>query len=222
MDNTFLINEFQEIKENFLIEKGKYEELLKERESLNKKIEELESDIDTLNKAKLLIVESSIYGKNMAKQEMEELVTNGLQYVFDEELEFHIEFSDINDNRSDTEFIITYDGQPIEDGMDIEEEHGGGIADTVSLILRCNMLQSMKPTLHGPLILDEPSKMVSFEYEEKVGKFLKQMSKTFGRQVIMCTHSPYLGGIADKSFLVKQKNMKSTIEEITIETQDEE
>ncbi|NLB89398.1 MAG: ATP-binding protein, partial [Syntrophomonadaceae bacterium] len=80
---------------------------------------------------------------------------------------------------------------------------GGGIVDIISLALRIALLETSRPALDGPLILDEPAKHVSQDYSHNVAEFLKLVVNTFERQVIMVTHNSYLADSGDKAFEVK-------------------
>ena len=86
-----------------------------------------------------------------------------------------------------------------------QEARGGGIVDIISLALRVAMLQCGPGKIEGPLLLDEPAKHVSEEYITQVGEFLRQVSKSFNRQVIIVTHDRHLSEIADKSYRIELK-----------------
>jgi DNA repair ATPase RecN len=82
-------------------------------------------------------------------------------------------------------------------------ENGGGIVDIIVIALRIITLHVHDPFIDGPIILDEPSKMVSKEYIPLLSEFLKNISRDFGRQIILITHNDFLGQIADKKFHVR-------------------
>jgi DNA repair ATPase RecN len=76
------------------------------------------------------------------------------------------------------------------------------------------MLEILKPRPEGPVIFDEPAKMVSAEYAGNLAYFLKQYAEKTGRQVMLVTHNPQLAEAADKSYLVTQKDGVSDVREI--------
>ena len=92
-----------------------------------------------------------------------------------------------------------------------ELSRGGGVVDIVSLALRIAILQTHKPKIQGPLILDEPAKHVSDEYIFNVADFLKQTSELFNRQIIMVTHNNHLAAIGNNSYRVDIKDSQSTV-----------
>lgn len=214
MNIQTVINDYNKTKDDFLVRKGKYETLLKTKADLiNQKTEKTKA-VKILEQAKLLIAESSKYAKKQVKTQLESLVTSGLQYVFGDDRRFEIEISE-GKNRTEAEFyhITIVNGEEIRSKP--EEANGGGVVDIICIILRIAMLQSFnQPTVEGPLILDEPVKMVSAEYIDKVGEFLQQLKQFFGRQIIMSTHNMYLSEIADKKYLVTQTDGISRVESL--------
>lgn len=209
-----ILSHYAEAKEKFLIRKGNYQNLLNTKENLLKKRAEKLEDIEVLEQAKILLQESSRYAKEQVKVQLEKLVTSGLQYIFEEDLRFEIAITESGKARTEAEFYVVskQDGEEIRTKP--ESARGGGIVDVVSLILRVAVLQSYTPAVEGPLILDEPVKMVSANYIEKVGEFLQQLNQYFGRQIIMATHNIYLTEIADKKYSVSQNQGISQVEEI--------
>ena len=201
----------REAKEKFVAEKATRDNLQKRLNMLVNEKQNYEEELDILEKARLLLAESSRYAKEEVKAQIEVLITSGLQYVFEKDIRFEIQLTDTK-NRTEARF---YNVTP-KDGKDRytrpEAARGGGILDVNSLILRVAMLQAVSPMIDGPLVLDEPVKMVSARFVEKVGEFLKQLNVTFGRQIIMATHDTYLSEIADKKFSVSQTDGVSNVE----------
>lgn len=214
MDITEILQQHKAIKEKYLIRKGTYENLLKMRENLIRQRDEKLDSIDVFEQAKILLQESSRFAKEQVKTQLENLVTSGLQYIFEEDLQFEIKITESGKSRTEAEFYVvsTQNGEEIRTRP--EAARGGGVVDIVSLILRVAILQSITPQVEGPLILDEPVKMVSANYIEKVGEFLQQLNKYFGRQIIMATHNIYLTEIADKKYMVTQTNGISRVEKL--------
>jgi ABC-type dipeptide/oligopeptide/nickel transport system ATPase component len=210
MDIAGVINDFEKTKSRFLVMKGTYNSLLKDREELAIQREEKLKRIDDLTQVKVLLAESSRYAKEQVKTQLETLVTNGLQYVFGEDMRFEIEISD--KARTEAEFYVVsmHEGEEIRTRP--ESARGGGVVDIISIILRVAMLQSCNPPLEGPLLMDEPVKMVSADYIERVGEFFRQLNQYFDRQIIMSTHNVYLAESADKIFEVVQENGISRVE----------
>ncbi|MCR3957007.1 MAG: ATPase, partial [Gudongella sp.] len=91
---------------------------------------------------------------------------------------------------------------------------GGGVVDIVSLALRISFMQTHKPSIEGPLILDEPAKHVSEEYIYNVGDFVRQSSSMFNRQIIMVTHNSHLAALSEDAYRVELKGTESSVSRV--------
>lgn len=198
------------LRQYYYSEKGKMEQLKGRKSVLEEKLQSILNNIDVLEQVRLLLQKTAEFTRERSRQQIEQLVTNCLQYIFDSNLEFKIEISESR-GRPEAEFFVVsnIDGDKIKTRP--QEARGGGIVDIISLALRVAMLQSSAPDIEGPLILDEPAKHVSEEYIVHVAEFLKQVSIMFGRQIIMVTHNRHLGEAADRVFRVELIGNKSNV-----------
>jgi len=201
---------YDSIKSWYLQEKGKMEQLNTRRQELEKALQKSLDNIDMLEKIRILLQKVSEYAREQSRQQIESLVTNCLQYIFDTNIEFRIEISEVR-GRPEAEFYVisNIEGNVIRTKP--QEARGGGVVDVISLAIRVAMLQSGGIEADGPIILDEPAKHVSDEYIIQVAEFLKQVSRMFNRQVIMVTHNRHLSEIADKWHRVDMSNGVSRI-----------
>lgn len=172
-----------------------------------RRCEELE--IEKLEKVVILLKKTSEYAREQTKQQIERLVTNCLRFVFENEVSFEIEFRETKTNFADFYVIDKYGDYHVK--TDPETSRGGGIVDIVALALRVAFIQTGQPISEGPIILDEPAKHVSNEYIDKVSEFIKKLSESFQRQVIMVTHSQNLSAIGDRSFRIEKKDSGSQV-----------
>lgn len=182
----------------------------------NEKAEELiqaKSDVETWEKVQALFARASEYAREQLKSRVEETVTAALLAVFGEGLTFRINIYQVGGQPAAEWQVISQYGN-LEVAACPEDARGGGITDVVSLALRLAMLELVRPRVKGPVILDEPGKMISAEYAENLAGFLKQYAASMGRQVIMVTHNAALADVADKSYLVTQKDGVSEAREI--------
>lgn len=197
-------------KNKLMINKGRKQQLTEQLESIKAKSGKSSKDIDVFEQVRMLLQKTSDYAREQSRARIESLVTNCLQYIFDSNIEFKIEISEIR-GRPEAEFFVisVINGETIK--MKPQEARGGGVVDIISLALRLAMLQCSSVDINGPIILDEPAKHVSDEYIVQVAEFLKQVSQMFNRQVIMVTHNRHLTEIADKAFKIEQSDGKSLI-----------
>lgn len=172
---------------------------------ITQQVEMISKEIDIYNQVRILLNQSADHGRKQAQMQIELLVTKALQYIFDDNHYFKIEFSE-KSNRVEADFYVCTSYEGIEIRTKPEDARGGGVVDVVALALRIALLQTYRPKLEGPLILDEPGKHISEEYIFKLAKFLKSITETFDRQIIMVTHNSYLIESADKGFKIELNN----------------
>ncbi|NLV88087.1 MAG: ATPase [Tissierellia bacterium] len=197
-------------KEYLSRELGK-QEIIKEQIIQNKEeLYKIEDEINLLTKVNILLQKTSEFAREQAKKQVESLVTKCLQYIFESDIEFIIEIEELR-GKSNAEFYVVNTMDDILIKTKPELSRGGGVVDIVSLALRIAILQTHKPKIQGPLILDEPAKHVSDEYIFNVADFLKQTSELFNRQIIMVTHNNHLAAIGNNSYRVDIKDSQSTV-----------
>ncbi|MBM7623270.1 ATP-binding protein [Sporohalobacter salinus] len=198
-------------KEEYNLRKGQRDQLVDEKKERQKRIKKLKEEIEVFEETRILLQETAEYAREQAKQQIENLVTKALQYVFGSEFSFKIEIEEKR-GRPSAEFYVVSDYQDQKLKNNPQTARGGGIVDVVSLALRIAILESYRPKVAGPLVLDEPAKHVSEEYISNVAQFLKHINQHFSRQVIIVTHKSYLSEIGDKAFQVK---LREGISEVT-------
>jgi len=185
----------------------KEEELEKQRVAYKT----IEIGVDDLIKARNLLENSNIVSREFVKQEVEQLVTQGLRVIFDDPLiRFNIEFVEKR-NQTEAAFYLSKDGEDKDARVESEiiSSYGGGLVDIISISLRIILMQLLK--LEGSLVLDEPGKNISVQYIDRFAKFLTDVSSAFNRQVIMITHNTTLADCANNIIKVDQKNGVSEV-----------
>lgn len=190
------------IKFQYLNENAKKEQLIERKSGLEVNLQKIVDNIDVLEQVRILLQKVSEYAREQSRRQIESLVTNCLQYIFDSNIEFKIEINEVR-GRPEAEFYVVsnINGEIIKTKP--QEARGGGVVDIISLAIRIAMLESSNLDIKGPIILDEPAKHVSDEYIVQVAEFLKQVSSMFDRQIIMVTHNKHLSEIADKWYKIE-------------------
>ncbi|WP_082407096.1 ATPase [Bacillus sp. JCM 19041] len=175
---------------------------------------EFEETMDTYEKARILLQQSAEYARKQAKQQMETLVTNALQYVFGPLISFEIELEE-HGSRAVAEMFVVSDYEGVKVKTKPQDSRGGGVVDIVTLALRVALMETTQPRQAGPLLLDEPGKHVSGEYTHYLYEFLKSLATMFGRQIVMITHNQHLTESGDKAFTVTIRDGLSELQELT-------
>ncbi|WP_078426996.1 ATPase [Alkalihalobacterium alkalinitrilicum] len=156
---------------------------------------------ETYEKARVLLQQSAEYAREQAKQQIESLVTNALQFIFGPLFAFQIEIEE-HGNKPVAEFYVVSDYEGIKVKTKPQEARGGGVVDIVTLALRVALIETTEPKMEGPILLDEPGKHVSGEYVLYLYEFLKSISTMFNRQIIMITHNQHLAQSGDQAYYV--------------------
>lgn len=166
--------------------------------------------ISVWEQVQVLLTKTSEYAKQQLKTRIEETVTAALQAVFGEELLFRIIIKEFRDqSAAEWRVVSKYGDMEIE--ADPQDARGGGIVDIVSLGLRASMMELARPKRTGPLVLDEPGKMVSKEFSANLGYFLKQYAQKTGRQVILVSHNEELIAAADVTYRVSKNGLGESV-----------
>ncbi|KHF38658.1 ATPase [Halalkalibacter okhensis] len=211
-------NELNQLEERFKRAQEKWTRLDAKKtlleEQLTEKIKELDSyfeTIDTYEKARVLLQQSAEYAREQAKQQIETLVTNALQYVFGPLFSFQIELEE-HGNKAVAEFYVVSEYEGVKVKTRPQDSRGGGVVDIVTLALRVALIETVQPRREGPLLLDEPGKHVSGDYVLYLYEFLKSLSTMFNRQILMITHNYHLAQSGDLSYEV---SINDGISEVT-------
>lgn len=185
-----------------------------EAESLRARLAELQADlkvqqdqVSLLEKAALVLSRIGEERQQKMQEQIETLITSGLQTIFEQDMSFHI-VSSVKGKSSTVEFIVRSklgSGQVVE--TPVMESRGGGLASIVGFLLRIViLLLSRKDNDKATLFLDETFGMVSAKYETKLAEFLRELVDKTGIQIILVTHSNAYSEIADKQYNFVLKN----------------
>jgi DNA repair ATPase RecN len=197
-------------REEWIRRKTKKDMLLKEQQELLEQEEKLHQQQELFDKVRFLFQRSGEYARKQAKAQLETLVTNALQYVFGSSFRFEIDLSPAEKNPTAEFYVVSeWNGETIRTKP--QEARGGGVVDIISLALRIAFLETVRPRIKGPILLDEPGKHVSEDYILPMTQFLQSVHETFDRQILFVTHNIHLTESADQSFFVRLKEGKSEV-----------
>ena len=193
--------------------KGKRDLLIQQKEQKDAELQVIIDNISTWEQVQLLLSKSSEFAREQLKLRIEETVTAALRSIFEDGgISFNIELSSGATPSATWQVISSY--TDFEVAANPEDARGGGVTDVVSLALRLSLLELARPKHEGPVILDEPGKMISREYLPNVAAFLSKYGEKTGRQIIMVTHHGILADAADVAWFVMQEKGISRAEQI--------
>lgn len=185
--------------------RGQLALLLGQRDETAGALQEVTEDKGLWQLVSVLLTKVSDFARRQLVERIEATVTAALQTVLeDDRYRFVVEIRELGGRPSAEWKVIS----PYIDGIElcagIEEAHGGGLSDVVSLALRLALLELSTPRPEGPIILDEIGKHVSACYRENLAYFLKTYAQRTGRQVLLITHAEELADCGDVTYRVTQ------------------
>jgi DNA repair ATPase RecN len=187
---------FESLNDELITKKAKRDILEKEKENLEKEIESYK--IEDLDMQNIVLQKMAERQRRAAANKLQNLGTSALQYAVSPNYSMEIDITPVKKKPNAEVLICKNNGIK----TDPEDSNGGGIIDITSLGLRVITLETHDPFINGPLIFDEPGKMVSKEYIPDLAEFIKKVSNDFGRQIILVTHNDFLSELADTKIRV--------------------
>lgn len=172
------------------------------------------TDIELWRQVQVLLSKASEFAREQLVQRLQSTVTAALQAVFErDDIRFDIELKTIGNAPAANWSISSFYGDT-EIKTEPESARGGGYVDIVSLALRLALLELARPKVGGPILLDEPAKMVSISHLPNLAQFLKHFTEKTRRQIIMITHAEPLAEVADAGYKVSQEQGRSEVERL--------
>ena len=203
--------------------KEKYQRRLGQRESLHQQKDIALDQLNSIKKqredndsARIIIHNASSKARELARQTIENLITDALQAVFGDNMECSIEFKEKTSGKPEAElFVISQTADGIVKANPINAR-GGGVVDIVALAARLAEIELLtNPQLQGTIFLDEPTRNLSSEeYRQSLSTFLAEYSKQFNRQIVIITQHQSTVYASDKAYYIEQQDGVSTIKSL--------
>lgn len=174
--------------------------LQSERESKQREVADLSTEIDVLSKVgELYQVLMDALLVNQVRS-VEDLVSESFQTIFDDQdLLFEADVSQKYGKVSIDFFIrskkkddpLSHRGKPL-------ESFGGGPSSMASLVIR--LLTIIRLKRYPILLLDETLLAISDEYVLATSQLLRELSSKMGLDVVLVTHKPAFAEHADQAY----------------------
>jgi DNA repair exonuclease SbcCD ATPase subunit len=159
--------------------------------------------------AREVIREVGLKTQQQLQFHISDIVSMALDAVFPDPYEMKVEFVQ---RRNKTECDLTF----VRGDMEIDplSASGVGAVDVAAFALRIASWSMMNPKTRPVIILDEPMRFLSVNYQERASQMIKELSDKLGIQFIIITHEETLTSHADKVFeVVKRKGVSKVIEQ---------
>lgn len=203
------MNNLTELRAQIERSKGKQSELENRLSSLKGKIRESKKELILLEKARVILQMVGLETQQQLQFHISDIASLALESVFPDPYKLVLDFVD---RRGKTECDILFE----RDGKLIKpiDASGGGTVDVASFALRIASWSMSIKKIRNTIILDEPLRFLSAEYQEAASQMIKEISKKLGIQFIIVTHNPVLTSYADRVFEVKLRRKISKIKTI--------
>lgn len=195
--------------------RGQLQLLIRQREEKDAALSNIRANIGLWHNVSALLTKVSDYARRQLVERIEETVTAALQTVLEDDgYQFRVEIRELAGKPSAEWRVVSPYAEGVELCTGIEDAHGGGLSDIVSLALRLALLELSHPRPEGPIILDEVGKHVSACYRENLAFFLKTYAERTKRQIILVTHAEELAACGDVTYRVTQENGVSEVTQL--------
>ena len=125
--------------------------------------------------------------QQQAHERLSAVVSKCLESVFPDPYQFHIEFER---KRGRTEASLRFVRRELD--ADPLSAAGGGVVDIAAFALRVACLMLHRPRLSKVVVLDEPFRFVSIQYQENVRAMLEELAQDLKVQIVQVTHNESL------------------------------
>jgi len=193
--------------------KGELARVTADRDRCNLELAKFLEQQQVFEQVGQLLQQTAEHAREQARANIESLVSSTLQAIFGPAYGFQIEMTE-KAGRPEAEFYVLSEHQGELLKTKPQDSRGGGVVDVLSLGLRIAMLETYRPRLQGPMLLDEPAKHVSDEYIQATADLLQAVADSFGRQVIMVTHSAHLAESGTVAYRVHLQDGRSVVSRI--------
>jgi hypothetical protein len=218
---------------------GAKEMLEKKSTELREQVSALDVSIVDTEKAIWILQQYAESQQNYLTERIEGIVTKGLRAVFqDPTLEFKLKYSETKTGEKkknpEVAMSVRYEsgGEMVEGNL--KNTFGGGLSVVAATLLRVVVVLHLKDRVAPIILLDEPLKDLSPAYDggddiangyrERMSEFIQSLVSETDLQIIMVSHEPEYGRIADTHHrftgAVGEQTTVRTIENITAEVED--
>lgn len=148
--------------------------------------------------AREIIREVGLKTQQQLQFHISNMTSLALEAVFPDPYEMKVSFEQRR-NKTECDLIFVRDGNEI----DPIEASGIGAVDVAAFALRVSSWSMAQPHTDNVILLDEPFRFLSEDYQEQASIMLQELSKKLGLQFIIVTHEQVLASYADRIFEVK-------------------
>lgn len=180
--------------------KGSAKELLADVKSLRKEIKLEKAKLENLEQARTIIRLVGLETQQQLQFHISDIASLALESIFPDPYKLVLDFVERRD-KTECDIFFERNGERLKP----IDSAGGGAVDVAAFALRIACWSMATKRTRNTIILDEPMRFLSEDYQKDASEMIKELSKKLGIQFIIVTHEDTLAESADKIFEVSIK-----------------
>jgi len=178
-------------------QKGQKQQIENSILALKQSLIEIRRNLNRHEQAREIVRTVGLETQRQLQYNISDITSLALEAVFPDPYELKVEFVE---RRNKTECDLKF----VRGDMEIDPltASGVGAVDVAAFALRIASWSMARPRTRNVIILDEPFRFLSENYQDQASQMLKELSTKLGIQFIIVTHEMTLASYADRTFEV--------------------
>lgn len=185
----------QQLRNKLEQKKGENLKVKQDIETLETEIRKKKRELRLHEQALVIVIEVGKKTQEQISFHISDITSLTLSSIFPDPYTLEVEFVQRH-NKSECDLYFVRKGNRVNP----LKASGGGTVDIASFALRIASWSMQTPHSRNTIILDEPFRFVSENYQEQASMMIKEISKKLGIQFIIITHNQILSSFADRTF----------------------
>jgi DNA repair exonuclease SbcCD ATPase subunit len=195
------MTKIQNYQELLIKNKGKLEHLQNHLKKEKIELAKLNYTLDINEQAYEMIKDVGLKTQKQLEFHIGDIASMAMDTVFPEPYILEAKFLERR-NKSECDLRFVKNGEKIKP----LDSSGYGAVDIACFALRVASWAMIQKTCNNTIILDEPMRFLSENYQTDASVMLKEISDKLGIQFIIVTHEPTIAQFADNTIQIAQKN----------------
>jgi len=191
------MSQIQEYRKKLEQQKGELAHVDHSVKTTQQSLRKLKQDLRRHEQAREIVRHVGLKTQEQLQYHISEITTLALNAVFEDPYELITEFVERR-NKTECDLYFMRDNEKI----DPITAAGVGAVDVAAFALRITSWTMQQKKSCNTIILDEPFRFLSEDYQEQASMMIKELSERLGIQFIIVTHEQTLTEYADKIFKV--------------------
>jgi DNA repair exonuclease SbcCD ATPase subunit len=196
----------QQLRNKLERQKGAKAQVEKNLETLNSQLQDNRRSLIRHEEAREIIKSVGLKTQRELQFHISDITSLALEAVFPNPYELKVEFVERR-NKTECDLLFVRD----ENEIDPITASGVGAIDVAAFALRIASWSMMIPRTRNVIIMDEPFRFLSVNYQQQASAMIKELSDKLGLQFIIISHEQTLTANADKIFEISIRKGVSVV-----------